>query len=101
MILYKQSKVFKGDIHCDKTGLIFEAYNIKGIDSSSCRIIFFDWLMSLDPSLDQGEAIEELLTHYSPKFPGHPMTELLITGIDKKKEIGQRRKRSKIVRRAI
>ena len=100
-MLYKQSKVFKGNIHCDKTGLIFEAYNIKDIDSSSCRIIFFDWLMSLDPSLDQGEAIEELLTHYSPKFPGHPMTELLITGIDKKKEIGQRRKRSKIVRRAI
>ena len=82
---YKQSKVFKGDIHCDKTGLIFEAYNIKDIDSSSCRIIFFDWLMSLDPSLNQGEAIEELLTHYAPKFPGHPMTELLITGIDKKK----------------
>ena len=97
----KRSKVFKGDIHCDKTGLIFEAYNIKGIDSSSCRIIFFDWLMSLDPSLDQREAIEELLTHYASKFPGHPMTELLITGIDKKKEIGQRRKRSKIVRRAI
>ena len=98
---YKKSKVFKGDIHCDKTGLIFEAYNIKDIDPSSCRIIFFDWLMTLDPSLDQGEAIEELLTHYAPKFPGHPMTELLITGIDKKKEIGQRRKRSKIVRRAI
>ena len=100
-MLNKESKVFKGDISCDKTGLIFEAYNIKNIDSSSCRIIFFDWLMSLDPSLDQGEAIEELLTHYSQKFPGHPMTELLITGIDKKKEIGQRRRRSKIVRRAI
>ena len=98
---YKQSKVFKGDIHCDKTGLIFEAYNIKDIDSSSCRIIFFDWLMSLDPSLDQGEAIEELLTHYAPKFPGHPMTELLITGIDKKRKLGKEEKRSKIVRRAI
>ena len=97
----KRSTVLKGDIHCDKTGLIFEAYNIKDIDSSSCRIIFFDWLMSLDPSLDQGEAIEELLTHYTPKFPGHPMTELLITGLDKKKEIVQRRKRSKNVRRAI
>ena len=98
---YNQSKVFKGDINCDKTGLIFEAYNIKDIDSSSCRIIFFDWLMSLDPSLDQGEAIQELLTNYAPKFPGHPMTELLIAGIDEKKEIGQRRKRAKTVRRAI
>ena len=100
-MINKQSKIFKGDMHCDKIGLIFEAYNIEDIDSSSCRIIFFDWLMSLDPSLEQGEAIEELLTHYAPKFPGHPMTELLITGIDKKKENGQRRKRSKIVRRAI
>ena len=100
-MLYKQTEVFKGDISCDKTGLIFEAYNIKDIDSSSCRIIFFDWLMSLDPSLDQGEAIQELLTNYAPKFPGHPMTNLLITGIDKKKNIRQRRKRAKTVRRAI
>ena len=98
---YKQSKVLKGDMHCDKTGLIFEAFNIKGIDSSSCRIIFFDWLLSLDPSLDQGEAMQELLTHYGPKFPSHPMTNLLIAGIDKKKEIRQRRKRAKTVRRAI
>ena len=95
---YKQSKVFKGEIDCDKTGLIFEAYSIKDIDPSSCRIVFFDWLMSLDPSLDQGEAIEELLAHYAPKFPHHPMTKLLIAGIDKKKEIGQRRKRAKTVR---
>ena len=100
-MLNKQSKLFKGDIQCDKTGLIFEAYNIKNIDSSSCRIIFFDWLMSLDPSLDQGEAIQELLTNYAPKFPGHPMTNLLITGLDKNREIRQRRKRAKTVRRAI
>ena len=98
---YKQSKVFKGDIQCDKTGLIFEAYNIKDIDSSSCKIIFFDWLLSLDPSLDQGEAIKELLTYYAPKFPGHPMTNLLTTGLDKNREIRQRRKRAKTVRRAI
>ena len=95
-MLYKQSKVFKGDIDCDKTGLIFEAYNIKDINSSSCRGIFFDWLMSLDPSLDQGEAIEELLAHYAPKFPGHPMTNLLITGIDKKRKLGKEEKELKL-----
>ena len=100
-MLNKPSKVFKGDIHSDKKGLIFEAYNIKDVDSSSCRIIFFDWLMSLDPSLDQGEAIQELLTHYAPKFPGHPMTKLLVTGIDKNMENRQRRKRAKTVRRTI
>ena len=100
-MLNKKSKVFKGGIHCDKTGLIFEAYNIKDVDTSSCRIIFFDWLMSLDPSLDQGEAIQELLTHYEPKYPSHPMTKLLINGIDKNTEVRQRRKRAKTVRRAI
>ena len=100
-MINKQSKIFKGDMHCDKIGLIFEAYNIEDIDSSACRVIFFNWLTSLDQSFDQGEAIKELLKHYAPKFPGHPMTNLLITGIDKKKEIGQRRKRAKTVRRAI
>ena len=100
-MLYKQSKVFKGDICCDKTGLIFEAYNIKDIDSSSCKIIFFDWLMSLDSSVDQDEAIKELLKHYLPKFPDHPMTKLLIEGIDRNLEIRQRRKRGRNIKRAI
>ena len=97
----KQSKIFKGDVHCDKIGLIFEAYNIENIDSSSCRIIFFNWLMSLGPKFDQGEAIKELIKHYSPKFPDHPMTKLLIEGIDKNLKIRQRRKRAKTVRRAF
>ena len=48
----KKSKIFKGDIYCDEKGLIFEAYNIENIDSSSCRVIFFDWLISLDQSID-------------------------------------------------
>ena len=100
-MLSKQSKVFKGDVHCDKIGLIFEAYNIKDIDSSSCRVIFFDWLMTLDPSLDQSEAVQELLKHYSAKFPDHPMTKLLIAGTRKNSEIRQRRKRAKTVKRAI
>ena len=87
----KKSKIFKGDIYCDEKGLIFEAYNIENIDSSSCRVIFFDWLISLDQSIDQGEAITELLKAYSSSFPNHPMTELLIEGL--KKNLGIRRKR--------
>ena len=87
----KKSKIFKGDIYCDEKGLIFEAYNIENIDSSSCRVIFFDWLISLDQSIDQGEAIIELLNAYSSSFPNHPMTELLIEG--QKKNLGIRRKR--------
>ncbi len=91
-MIRKQSKIFKGDIHCDKKGLIFEAYNIENIDKSSCRIIFFDWIISLDPSINQSEAINELLEAYSQQFPNHPMTGLLIEGIDKDRGRKQRRR---------
>ena len=77
----KKSKIFKGDIYCDEKGLIFEAYNIENIDSSSCRVIFFDWLISLDQSIDRGAAITEVLKAYSSSFPNHPMTELLMEGL--------------------
>ena len=99
-MMNKQSKIFKGDMHCDKIGLIFEAYNIENIDKSSCKIIFFDWIISLDPSINQSEAINELLEAYSQEFPNHPMTRLLIEGIDKDKGRKQRR-RAKSFRGAI
>ena len=88
----KKSKIFKGDIYCDEKGLIFEAYNIKNIDPSSCRVVFFDWLISLDQSINQGEAITELLKTYSSRFPNHPMTELLIEGLKKNWKIRQRKR---------
>ena len=91
-MVYKKSKIFKGDIYCDEKGLIFEAYNIGNIDSSACRVIFFDWLISLDQSINQGEAITELLKAYSSKFPNHPMTELLMEGQKKTWKIRRRRR---------
>ena len=99
-MISKQSKIFKGDIHCDKKGLIFEAYNIENIDKSSCRIIFFDWITSLDPSISQREAINELIEAYSREFPNHPMTRLLIEGIDKDL-VRKQRRRAKTSRDAI
>ena len=99
-MINKKSKIFKGDIYCDQKGLIFEAYNIGDIDSSSCRIIFFDWLVSLDPTIDQGDAIKELLRAYAPVFPNHPMTELLCKGLNQNLGI-RRRKRAKIAKGAI
>ena len=93
-MINKKSKIFKGDIYCDEKGLIFEAYNIENIDPNSCRTIFFDWVVSLDPSINPGEAINELLEAYSPRFPGHPMTELLIEGT-KENSVIRRRKRAK------
>ena len=91
-MINKKSKIFKGDIYCDEKGLIFEAYNIENIDSSSCRVIFFDWLISLDQSINQGEAITELLKAYSSSFPNHPMTELLMEGLKKNWKIRRRRR---------
>ena len=99
-MINKKSKIFKGDIYCDEKGLIFEAYNIENINSSSCRIIFFDWLTSLDQSINQGKAITDLLKAYASKFPNHPMTELLMEG--QKKHWGtSRRRRAKNSKRAI
>ena len=93
-MINKKSKIFKGNIHCDEKGLIFEAYSIENINLSSCRTIFFDWIVSLDPSINQAEAINELLKAYSPRFPSHPMTELLTEGINQNSVI-RRRKRAK------
>ena len=90
-MINKKSKIFKGDIYCDQKGLIFEAYHIQNIDSTSCRVIFFDWLTSLDQQVNQVKAISDLLKAYSSRFPNHPMTELLIEG--QKKNLGIRRKR--------
>ena len=99
-MINKQSKILKGDIHCDRTGLIFEAYNIEDIDPDSCRVIFFDWLLSLDQSIDHGQAITELLKAYSSRFPNHPMTELLSDGLNQNPGI-RRKKRVKNSKRAI
>ena len=91
-MINKKSKIFKGDIYCDEKGLIFEAYNIENIDTSSCRIIFFGWLISLDQSINQGKAITDLLKAYSSRFPNHPMTELLMGGLEKNWGIRRRRR---------
>ena len=99
-MINKKSKIFKGDIYCDEKGLIFEAYNIESIDSSSCRIILFDWLISLDPDVDQRMAINELLKVYSSKFPNHPMTELLIEGLNQNLAT-RKRKRAKNAKEPI
>ena len=93
-MINKKSKIFKGDIHSDEKGLIFEAYNIENIDLSSCRVIFFDWLISLDQNINQGKAITDLLKAYSSSFPNHPMTELLMEGQKKHSGTGRRRSAS-------
>ena len=100
-MIKKKSKIFKGNVHCDEKGLIFEAYKIENIDSNSCKVIFFDWLISLDQSINQCEAINDLLKAYSLRFPNHPMTELLIEGLYQNSEIRRRRRVKKSKKGAI
>ena len=95
----KTSKVNKGNVSFDKKGLIFEAYNIEDIDAKSCKTIFFDWAIDLDIEIDQKHAISQLLDEYSSKYPLHPMTKLLISGLEKlneKKRNKRKRKSSQV-----
>ncbi len=61
----------------DPRGLIFEAYHIDGIASEDCRAIFFDWALGTNDDADLPTLALNLLTHYAPIFPNHPMTAVL------------------------
>ncbi len=89
----RPSKVNKGNLSLDKKGLIFEAYNIKGIDTSSCKTIFFDWAIDLGSGVNQKDAIRQLLDEYGSKYPDHPMTKLLLSGLDTVSQRGRKGRR--------
>ena len=94
----KTSKVNKGNVSFDKKGLIFEAYNIEDIGTKSCKTIFFDWAIDLEIETDQKHAISKLLDEYGSKYPSHPMTILLLSGLktlDQKDKRKRKRKRKK------
>ena len=90
----KISKVNKGNLSFDKKGLIFEAYNITGIDTKSCKTIFFDWAIDLEMGAEK-HAIAQLLDEYGSKYPSHPMTSLLLSGLKTLDQKGRRRKKRK------
>ena len=92
----KTSKVNKGNLSFDRKGLIFEAYNIKGIDAKSCKTIFFDWVIDLEMEADQKLAISQLLNEYGSKYPSHPMTILLLSGLKALDQKGSRKRRRSI-----
>ena len=91
----KTTKVNKGNLSFDKKGLIFEAYNIKGIDTKSCKTIFFDWAIDLEMEVDQKHAISQLLEAYGSKYPMHPMIILLLSGLKTLDQKGKRERRRK------
>ncbi|MDG2341261.1 MAG: hypothetical protein P8L32_08705 [Paracoccaceae bacterium] len=71
----------KGDIH-DPKALIREAYRIDGITISQCRSIFFDWALSLPDEMDTKQILAIQIDQYAAKNPDHPMTEVLLGGLE-------------------
>ena len=89
----RSSRVNKGNLSLDKKGLIFEAYNIMGIDMNSCKTIFFDWAIDLGFEVNEKDAICQLLDEYGSKYPDHPMTKLLFSGLETVRQKGRKRRR--------
>ena len=64
----------KGELPSDPRGLILEAYRMQ-VGPEDCRTIFLDW--ALGHPGPTPEALAELLAHYGPRHPAHPMTAIL------------------------
>jgi hypothetical protein len=65
----------------DPKGLIRESYRIDGIGLAECRSIFLDWAISIPAGADAHALIPDLLAHYGPAAPDHPMTQVLREGL--------------------
>jgi hypothetical protein len=74
----------------DRTGLIREAYRMKGVGAAECRTIFLDWALKLPPEVNQQEAIALLLETYGKSAPKHPMTAILRDGLGRAARKGRR-----------
>ena len=66
----------------DQRGLIRDSYVIEGITPGECRSIFLDWALFEDHEMPQPERIKTLLTHYGPKSPEPPLTEVLRAALE-------------------
>lgn len=67
----------------DPRGIIQESYLIKGITEQECRSIFFDWAMSSPVEQDMKSSITFLLQRYQSVQSDHPMTRVLVEGLQK------------------
>lgn len=70
----------KGTLAIDPRGLIFEAYRMQ-IGPEDCRAIFLDWALGLAAPVG-AEQVAQLLAHYGPRHPDHPMTAVLQAGLE-------------------
>ncbi len=63
----------------DPRGVIKDSYAICGITEEQCRSIFLDWVIGLAADAPVHELIAQLLAHYGPRHPDHPMTKTPMT----------------------
>jgi hypothetical protein len=81
----------KGKLAEDPRGLLFEAYRITGITLPECKTIFLDWALGLDINMDQITAIKSALKEYQRSNSDHPMTKVLIEGLNTHNQPKKRR----------
>ena len=81
----------KGELKEDPRGLLFEAYRIDGITGPECKSIFLDWVLGLASDLDIHMALKAALDEYQTSHPKHPMTQVLIDGLEDDKKVKYRR----------
>jgi len=74
----------------DPRGIIQESYLIEGITAQECRSIFFDWAMSSPPGQDTRSSITRLLQSYQLEQPDHPMTQVLMEGLQSSRKAKRR-----------
>jgi hypothetical protein len=68
-------------LEADPKGLIRESYLIEGITPGECRSILLDWALGLPEGRSVADAIPVLIDHYVSKNAGHPMNEVLASGL--------------------
>lgn len=85
-----------GDLsECDPRGLMREAYRIEGISEAECRSIFLDWVLGIDDTIELNDGIEFLLHNFGKNRQSHPMTKILVEGLEMSARPKRRRGRSR------
>ena len=66
----------------DPRTLFEDSYRIEGITEGECRSIFLDWAIGIPAGQDPKPWLAEILAHYQPLNPDHPMTRVLIASLE-------------------
>lgn len=81
--------VFKGNLDIDPRGMIYESYRIDGISIEECRMIFLDWALEA-AQVDMRGKLQTLLAEYRDDNQDHPMTSVILEGLEKSEHKGRR-----------